>query len=138
MLRSIFALLAFAVLSVSAPDAMRVVQAAGKAPCEAPDAAGDQREIRCTLSASTTPQPLRFTANFSGSHDDTMLSMNATLDGAPLTCDAGSRTELMGEDGDVSLICRFTLAARAGASHVLAVSLTWRHAQYAGFTLDAE
>jgi hypothetical protein len=32
-----------------------------------------------------------FTAGFSGSHDDTTLSLAATLDGAPLACAPGSK-----------------------------------------------
>ncbi len=61
--------------------------------------------------------------------------MTLTLDGAPLLCDAGSKTRLFGEDGDVSLECRFQIKAKAGVKLLLGVTLLWSHAQYAGTEL---
>jgi hypothetical protein len=133
--RSIVVLMTLVLLPLLPPSA---AQGETRPRCEAPPAPGDRLDIACKLSASATPRPMRFSANFSGSHDDTMASMTATLDGAELACDAGSKTDLMGEDGDVSLHCRFTLVAPAGAERVLKVALSWRHAQYTGFELEAE
>lgn len=138
MLRTIVVLMTFAFLSLSSSSITRAASVEAQPRCEAPPAPGDRRDIACKLSATTTPRQMRFTANFSGSHDDTMASMTATLDGAALACDAGSKTDLMGEDGDVSLHCRFTLIAPAGAERVLRVALSWRHAQYTGFELEAD
>jgi hypothetical protein len=136
--RSIVVLMTFVFLSLLPPSATRAAQGEPQSRCEEPPAPGDRRDIACKLSASATPRQMRFTANFSGSHDDTMASMSATLDGAALACDAGSKTDLMGEDGDVSLHCRFTLVAPAGAERELKVALAWRHAQYTGFELEAD
>ena len=110
----------------------------GKLHCESPSTPGDYRNIECPLNASGTPQRFRFKANFSGGHDDTMASMEATLDGSPLACEKGSKTSLQGEDGDVSLECRFSLKEKAGTKHVFAAALTWRHAQYTDFELHPE
>jgi len=110
----------------------------GELHCESPSTPGDYRNIECPLNASGTPQRFRFKANFSGGHDDTMASMEATLDGSPLACEKGSKTSLQGEDGDVSLECRFSLKEKAGTKHVFAAALTWRHAQYTDFELHPE
>jgi len=98
-------------------------------PCEAQASPGDLRNFSCPLKAATAARRYRFKAEFSGGHDDTMASMALNLDGAPLACDEGSKTQLMGEDGDVSLECRFSIPETAGA-HVLKVVLKWSHAQY--------
>ncbi len=87
-------------------------------------------DISCPLTASGTSQHFRFKANFSGGHDDTMASMTPTLGGMPLTCEPGSKTRLMGEDGDVSLECKFSISETAGKSMILRVVLKWSHAQY--------
>jgi hypothetical protein len=111
--------------------------AQGEPRCESQAGTGNKLELRCPLAASGAPQRFRFEARFSGGHDDTVASMTATLDGAPLACEPGSKTSLMGEDGDVSLECRFSIAKEAGAERVLRVTLSWSHAQYAGFALDS-
>jgi len=104
--------------------------------CQAPVAPGDTRDITCSLAATSGPQRLRFTADFSGSHDDTTLSLAATLDGAPLACAPGSKTDSSFEDGQVRLECRFSVSA--GPGHTLVVALRWRHAQYMGFGVAAD
>jgi hypothetical protein len=105
--------------------------------CESPESLGDKREVVCTLPPSERPRTVRFEARFGGSHDDTMASLSARLDGHPIACEAGSKTDTMGEDGDVSLHCAVTLPASARAPHVLVFALSWRHAQYTGFNFDA-
>ncbi len=89
--------------------------------------------IQCQIAASATPQRLRFKVNFSGGHDDTMAFMTPSLDDAPLDCDKGSKISLMGEDGDVSLDCRFSMAEKPGTKKVLRVKVLWSHAQYVDF-----
>lgn len=106
--------------------------------CEAKSPGGDNRDFECPLVASGARQDFGFKANFTGSHDDTTASMTARLDGAPLACDKGSKTSLMGEDGEVSLDCRFSVTANAGARLVFSVALTWRHAQYEDFELRGQ
>ncbi len=137
MTRSILVLMAFVVLSLLPNAGMPTAHAQSKPRCETPEAPGDRREVTCSISVAAVPLSLRFKANFSGSHDDTMASMTATVDGEALTCNTGSKTELMGEDGDVSLFCDFKILAKASKPKVLKVVLSWRHAQYEGFELEA-
>ncbi len=109
-----------------------------KAQCESKSPGGDFRDISCPLDVASTPQRFRFKADFSGGHDDTMASMVLSIDGAPLACEQGSKTYLMGEDGDVSLECRFSLSDTSRrARPTLRVLLKWSHAQYTDFELAA-
>jgi hypothetical protein len=64
--------------------------------------------------------------------------MKATLNGAPLACEKGSKARLEGEDGDISLECRFSIVEKAGTKHVLGVALSWYHAQYTDFEFDSD
>ena len=96
------------------------------------------QEIECHLNPSEAPQRLRFTANFSGSHDDTTASMEVTFNGSPLACEDGSKTSLAGEDGDVSLECRFSVAEKPEAKQILMVALRWRHAEYTSFEIKLD
>lgn len=106
-----------------------------KVQCESKSPGGDFRDISCPLDAASTPRRFRFKADFSGGHDDTMASMTLSVDGAPLPCEQGSKTHLMGEDGDVSLECRFSLSDTGSTRPVLRVLLKWSHAQYTDFAL---
>ena len=124
-------------LGVAAPAGKDAAQAAEEAQpklhCDSPTTAGETRDVICPLNTSGALQRFRFKANFSGGHDDTMASMQATLDAAPLDCEKGSKTSLMGEDGEVSLECKFSIAEKAGTQHVLRMTISWRHAQYTDF-----
>lgn len=95
----------------------------------------DSREVECALDSTSGARRYALQVNFSGGHDDTMAKMAPMLDGAPLSCEAGSKTQLMGEDGDVSLLCLFT-APRDARRSVLFVSFTWSHAQYESYSLS--
>jgi hypothetical protein len=102
----------------------------------------DRLDVRCSwppAAATGEVRALRFEARFAGSHDDTTASLSASLDGRPLVCAAGSKTEIDGQDeGDVTLSCRVSVAAAAGAAPVLRFQLAWYHARYASFDLQAE
>jgi hypothetical protein len=106
--------------------------------CESQSSGGDFVEFTCPLAPTSPAKVWRFKADFSGGHDDTSASMTLTLDGAPLECEAGSKTRLFGEDGDVSLICRFRAGAATRGQSTLAVALLWSHAQYVRTELVAE
>ena len=80
-------------------------------PCESHDLTFDSKEIGCSLRTFSPGERLRLTVNFSGGHDDTMASMAVYIDDQVLVCDVGSKLRLMGEDGDVSLTCRFSVGA---------------------------
>lgn len=113
--------------------------AAGPATCESVTPRNERREISCALKVSTASQRFRFTAHFSGSHDDTTASLALTLDGAPLACAPGSKTYLEGEDGDVALECRFSLTpGEALTTRGLRALLAWHHAEYTRFELVTE
>lgn len=130
-------LAAVTTLTLLMPAASRPALAAGTGPaCDATTPRPDRLSVACALDGRA--QRLVFTARFSGSHDDTTASLQATLDGQALGCDAGSKTSLSGEEeGDVELVCRVTLPARDGAARRLQVLLAWHHAQYTGFGLAA-
>ena len=106
--------------------------------CESQTPGGDFVQFSCLLPARGSEQRWRFKADFAGGHDDTSASMTLVLDDAPLNCEAGSKTRLFGEDGDVSLVCRFRVRGVAGARPVLAVTLLWSHAQYVRTELVVE
>ena len=116
--------------TTSVPDQSRLT-------CESESPGGDYREFTCQTHPTGTTKRFRFRANFSGGHDDTMASMTPTLDTMPLTCEPGSKTRLMGEDGDVSLECRFSLPQQTEGDHILRVVVRWSHAQYTGFEFGA-
>jgi hypothetical protein len=101
---------------------------AAELPCTTAAQTWNSREVACRVPAA---QRYVFTARFSGGHDDTMARLQPLLDGAPLACEAGSKTELVGEDGDVSLHCAFAVE-RAGD---LRVTVRWSHAEYTAAAL---
>jgi len=110
----------------------------GKLRCESREPTFDSREITCPLRVSESRQRFRLKVNFSGGHDDTSAAMAVSLDGRPLACEDGSKTRLMGEDGDVSLFCVFVVAPQAGAVPVLRATVSWSHAQYTDHDLAAD
>lgn len=98
--------------------------------CETTKAEWNSREVTCAIAPGTEKQTYRFAATFTGSHDDTQLDLRASLNDEPLTCADGSKTTSMGEDGEVTLECRFVAPAHTAAQGLKAV-LTFRHAEYA-------
>lgn len=110
-----------------------------KTHCESHTPRVDRRDIVCSLIASGTTQRFRFTARFAGSHDDTAASLTPTLEGRPLACEKGSKTNLSGEEeGDAALECRFSITGAAGAELSLRVNLAWYHARYTDFEVGPE
>ena len=97
---------------------------------------GDERRFECAVELAPGSTPPRFVALFSGGHDDTMASLKVQAEGAPAECGPGSKPELMGEDGNVSLLCQLPVAALPAGRHVITVGLRWSHAQYEGFRLE--
>jgi len=108
--------------------------------CETQSANFKRREYRCPLTANGREQQIRFKADFSGSHDDTQLSMNLTLDGFPVSCRKGSKTWLKGEDGeegDVSLECHLVINDAPGNKKMLRATVNIYHAEFVGMRLSA-
>lgn len=117
-------------LAALAPAGGRAQPAVPQAPgCDSKTNGGDLIVYSCPLVAKEAAQRYRFVANFGGSHDDTKLSISATLNGTPVGCAPGSKASSRYEDGDISLDCRLELKAAAGSRHLLAVKVQWYHAQ---------
>ena len=108
-------------------------RADGSGDCATTAGGGGSRQVECRLDGSEGAASYRFLARFSGGHDDTVASLEAALDGAPDACGPGSKTYLVGEDGDVSLDCTIAPVDRAGAPRVLRVVVRWSHAEFVGF-----
>jgi hypothetical protein len=118
--------------ATDAPTAKPIAQCETRAP-----ESGDKRDVKCIIAASAADQHLLFRVMFLGSHDDTILSMTASLNGQPLTCDPGSKMSSRFEDGEISLECIFPVKAGAGAKQVLEMSIVWTHAQYAEYEITS-
>jgi len=96
------------------------------------------QEFRCPLTVnSEAQQQMLFKADFSGSHDDTRLSMTLSLDGVPVACNQNSKTSLLGEDGNVSLECHFALDGTPGTKRMLGVLIQIWHAQLDAIKLSS-
>jgi hypothetical protein len=87
------------------------------------------QEFRCPLPINSEGQKMLFKADFSGSHDDTRLSMTLSLDGVPVACSQNSKTSIIGEDGNVSLECHFVPGGTPGAKRMLSAIIQIWHAQ---------
>ena len=96
----------------------------------------DSKVVLCAIPQLTETRSYRFIARFSGGHDDTRASIQTSLDGRPLTCEDGSKTESFAEDGDISLNCRFVLSGAPGIHPSLRVTVRWSHAEYTNFDLE--
>ncbi|MFN0300048.1 MAG: hypothetical protein ACKVQU_06805 [Burkholderiales bacterium] len=138
MTRSIAMVMVCVLQGTAALLGMNAVQAQEKSDCETAVPGRVTREIECRLNPSQGVQRLRFKAHFSGSHDDTTARMEAIVDGMPVACEDGSKTNTEGEDGDVSLECRLSVKALPGAQQGLRIKLRWHHAEYTGFDLDSD
>ena len=104
--------------------------------CEPPTFGRDKLAVVCALADAIAPQRMHIKVHLTGSHDDTTASMEVTDGEAPIACDADSKTSTEGEDGDVTLDCRFAAPGRPGAATVLRVSAKWFHAQYVGLEVN--
>ena len=104
--------------------------------CEPPRLSHDRLNLVCVLDASE-PQRVHVKVDFGGSHDDTNAALEVTLGDTPVACDAVSKTSSEGEDGEVTLDCRFTVAATAGAGQMLRASARWFHARYLNVEVHA-
>ncbi len=93
-------------------------------------------QVQCALSEEHASRKFKFEVHFLGGHDDTRASLSGTLNGKPLACEEGSKPELEGEFGEVSIHCQFSSEAIKGAQE-LKIAVQWHHAQYADFLLDA-
>jgi hypothetical protein len=105
-------------------------------PCKPPTLDRDKLTVICALDEAAAAQRVHIKVHLTGSHDDTTASMEVAIGDVPVACDAGSRVSTEGEDGDVTLDCRFTASGRQGGATVLRASAKWFHAQYVGLEVD--
>jgi hypothetical protein len=127
------AVAAAATTSAAAPVGPPAVAAAETARCKSSRPQyGDTMQVQCALGASDAPRKFKFEVRFLGGHDDTRASLNATLNGQPVTCEEGSKPQLEGEFGEVSIHCQFSNRD----AHELKVDVQWHHAQYSEFVLE--
>lgn len=105
--------------------------------CETQSVNFKKREYLCPLKPNGREQQMRFKVNFSGSHDDTQLSMTLAMDGLPVSCIKGSKTWLNGEDGDVSLECNFVFKGETGTKKMLRATVNIYHAEFVEFKLSS-
>ena len=96
----------------------------------------ETREVQCRIPAGFAGK-LRFQANFSGGHDDTVARLESFWNDVPLTCNEGSKTWLSAEEGDVSLWCDFPAADQAKAGGVFKIAFRWSHAEYVSHAVIA-
>lgn len=92
----------------------------------------ETREVQCRIPAQFAGK-LRFKANFSGGHDDTVARLESFWNEAPLTCVEGSKTWLSAEEGDVSLWCDFPAGGQAKDGGVFKVAFRWSHAEHVNY-----
>jgi hypothetical protein len=109
--------------------------AASPPSCDTQDTTNDSRDILCVIPTASEARRFAFVANFSGGHDDTSASIQASMDDQPLSCDDDSKMTLFAEDGDVSLYCRFSVNRNLGRDTHIKVRIHWSHAQYTNFEL---
>lgn len=143
MTNRLFRRLAIALLAIGPACTSLAAEPAG-APssrdvsCRPQSELGEIRELNCPILGSGEMRRFRFTVTFLGGHDDTMAALKVTEDGHPIECDPGSKTRLMGEDGEVSLFCTLSLKHDRDSAHVLGFTATWSHAQYKDFEIVSD
>ncbi|MGQ3052958.1 MAG: hypothetical protein ACT6S0_14345 [Roseateles sp.] len=116
----LFPVLLLAVLTPMASAAPSVPAALA---CQSTVLNDEQAEAVCSLPGSFAGKDVRFKAHFLGSHDDSIVSLRLpTLNGAPVICRPGSKTESRFEDGEVTLDCGF-VAPEKPASVKVNISL---------------
>lgn len=121
-------------LLAGAPAGADQVTTPSAAGCQIASTLFDRREINCPLAGAKEPKQYRFTARFSGGHDDTRAWITPRLKEAPLQCEPGSKTELEGEEGEISLQCTFSVPASADTKGQFQVQVRWSHCEYMDFT----
>jgi len=62
-----------------------------------------------------------------------MASLALRLDGASQNCEEGRKTRLVGEDGEVTLVCLFSIPGRNAKRHLFESIISWTHAQYVSY-----
>ncbi|MCQ9375607.1 hypothetical protein NMQ14_15245 [Methyloversatilis sp. XJ19-13] len=104
--------------------------AGGEPECRIEAQTRDSKTVVCMIPYADVTQPFEFVVKFSGSHDDTELSLQPALDDQALACDAGSKLVSEFEDGDITLKCRFAVSGKGGGKAQFRARVHWHHADY--------
>ena len=113
--------------------------AAGPLPCQGRQTGPGTAQLSCAVDAPAANAPLRFSARFGGVHDDSSASVEASVDGVALPCDAGSVPRFAGEDSGETLVCRMSIAVPpGGAARQLLLRVNWHHAAPATAEVTAQ
>ena len=108
-------------------------------PCQRELQPGDMHEFICPLKAYPAAQKFHFVARVSGGHDDSSSLLAVSHGDQDVACAPGSKVGSEGEDGDITLDCRFTLPAAAlKAPGKLVVRLKASHVFFENHSLKAE
>jgi hypothetical protein len=134
LLAAVLPAAAMAAASTAAPAADKASATQRPLRCE-PTLGRDKLMVVCSIDASQV-RLVRVRVHLTGSHDDTTASMEVAIGDVPATCDADSKTSTEGEDGDVTLACRFITSGGSGAATTLRAMARWFHAHYVGFEVD--
>lgn len=94
----------------------------------------DNRDVQCRIPAGVAGR-FRFTANFSGGHDDTAARLEVSVNGAPFACEDGSKLFLNAEDGNVSLWCDLSTAGPIAAAGAFEVRIYHSHAEFVDYAV---
>lgn len=89
----------------------------------------------CHAPAGGGSNDARVEVRFGGFHDDSRVSIALDADGRPVRCRPEDRTSLSGEDGDegeVTLACRFDAATVMRGANAVTVRIDLHHAEFAG------
>ncbi len=108
-------------------------------PCQRELQPGDMHEFICALKAYPAAQKFHFVVRVTGGHDDSSSLLVVRHGDQDVACAPGSKVGSEGEDGDITLDCRFTLPAAAlKAPGKLEVRLKASHVFFERYSLKAE
>lgn len=128
-----------ALLGASGHAAAQASAQADNGPCQRELQPGDMHEFSCPLKAYPAAQKFSFVVRVSGGHDDSSSALTVRHGEQDVPCHKGSKVSSDGEDGNITLDCRFTLPAAAlKAPSKLSVSLKASHVFFEDYTFKAE
>lgn len=105
------------------------------AACELRTLTHRSAELVCHAPKGGGANGARIEVRFGGFHDDSRVSLVLEAGGQPVPCRPDDRTSLSGEDGDegeVTLTCRFDAATVMRGANSVTVRIDLHHAEFAG------
>lgn len=105
------------------------------AACEVRTLTYRSAELACHGPKDGGAKGVRIEVRFGGFHDDSRVAIALEAGGQPVRCRPEDRTTLSGEDGDegeVTLTCRFDAASVPHGANPVTVRVDLHHAEFAG------